>query len=337
MKSDEIVSSYELNVDGLIKDVESRKSRRIILQFPDGLLEHATKIAEKISEKTGSQTIVSLDTCYGACDLATIAASQLGADLIIHYGHAEWPGSQGVPVIYLEAFASLGIQDLLPAAKDHLSGSKRVGLVSTIQHIHELQVARRYLEDNGFKVLIGKAKGRIINDGQVLGCDYSTAKSISDRVDKFLIIAGGEFHAIGLALATKKESIIIDPYSREVSTTRGLLRRYVKSRYGCIMEARSAQNLGVVIGLKSGQLDLARAIRVRDMLEKSGRKVVLFCADNLDPERLNSIKDIDAFVVTACPRIAVDDASLFRKPVLTTDEAEMMLSEKLLEAYLKPS
>jgi 2-(3-amino-3-carboxypropyl)histidine synthase len=334
MERNEIVSSYDLELDKVVQEVKARKSKRIVLQFPDGLIEYASKIARQISAETSSETIVSLDTCYGACDLATNAASRLGADIIIHYGHARWQGKHGIPTIYVEASNSLDLSSILPSVKDLLSGSERIGLVSTVQHIQKLDEVRKYLEKNGFTVVIGKATGRVPHNGQVLGCDYSTAKSISSSVDRFVIIGGGKFHAVGLSLATRKDCITIDPFTREVATMGEMLRHYLKSRYACMMEAKTGRIFGVVIGLKSGQLDMAGAFKIRDKLEKSGKNVVLFCADNLTPDRLNSIKNIDAFVIAACPRIAIDDAALFKKPVLTIDEAEIILSDKLLEAYL---
>ena len=334
MEHDKIVSSYNFDLERVIQEVRVRRSRRIVLQFPDGLIQYASRIASEIRARTDSEAIVSLDTCYGACDLATNAASRLAADLIVHYGHARWQGKLDVPAIYVEASSSLEISSILPKIDEYLGESKRIGLVSTVQHIHMLNQVKGYLEKKGFIVLVGKATGRVPHDGQVLGCDYSTARSISGSVDRFIILGGGKFHAIGLAMATRKVCIAVDPYSGTVTTMGEGLRTYFKSRYAYIIEAKRGNTLGVVMGLKFGQLDMDRTLRVTDMLRKSGKSVVLFCADNLSPDRLNSIREIDAFVIAACPRIAVDDAGLFRKPVLTLDESEMLFSDKLLEAYL---
>nr|MDO8135311.1 diphthamide biosynthesis enzyme Dph2 [Candidatus Njordarchaeum guaymaensis] len=334
MKNSSTTTLYDPELDRVIQEVRSRKSRRILLQFPEGLLKYAAQIAERINQETGSEAIVSLDTCYGSCDLATYAASRLKADLLLHYGHAAWLGKPPIPTIYVEAFVSLDISTMLPRVKELLGNARRVGLLSTVQHIRQVGKVREFLEKNGFKAVIGKASGKVCYDGQVLGCDYSTARSISHNVDKFLLIGGGKFHAIGLALAVRRESIVVDPFSNEVFATKELLHRYLKSRYSCIMEARSVTSFGVIIGLKYGQFDLHRALSIREELLKSRKKVTLFCVDDLIPEQLNTISGIDAFVVTACPRIAIDDAELFKKPVLTPEEVEMVLSDELLEEYL---
>jgi 2-(3-amino-3-carboxypropyl)histidine synthase len=45
------------------------------------------------------------------------------------------------------------------------------------------------------------------------------------------------------------------------------------------------------------------------------------------PEVLMEFPSIEAYVNTACPRISFDDASKFRKPVLTVNEALVVVGE----------
>jgi 2-(3-amino-3-carboxypropyl)histidine synthase len=261
----------------------------------------------------------------------------LGADLIVHYGHSPWTAKASTPTLYVEAFASADINPILPKTLEFLKGAKRIGLLSTVQYIHELSKTKEFLERKGFEVIIGKASGRVRYAGQVLGCDYSSATSVSSQVEKFVLIGGGEFHSIGLSLETRKECIVVDVYSGSVSTTKELLQRFLRSRYACITEASNANRFGVIIGLKFGQLNLSEAQRVKEKLKDSGRTVTMFCVDGLDPERLNYIDGIDAFVVVACPRIAIDDVQRFKKPMLTPEELNVMLSDELLQSYLAPS
>jgi 2-(3-amino-3-carboxypropyl)histidine synthase len=330
-------SRYDLELDKVVHEVKRKKCKRIVIQMPDGLMAHALMVSAQISQATGVETIISLDTCYGACDLATQAASRLGADLIVHYGHSPWMTKSSIPTLYIEAFSSADVSPLLPKTIAFLKGGKRIGLLSTVQYIHELGKTEEFLKKKGFEVFIGKASGRVSHAGQVLGCDYSSATSISNKVDKFLLIGAGEFHSIGIALETRKECIVVDEYSGSVFTTKELLQRFLRSRYACIIEARNANRFGVIIGLKYGQLNLSEAQRARKKLMDSGRTVTMFCVDDLDPERLNYIDGIEAFVVVACPRIAIDDAPRLKKPTLTPEELNVMLSDESLQSYLAPS
>ena len=65
--------------------------------------------------------IISADPCYGACDLATAEAESLGADLIVHFGHAKLLKHEKVPTLYLEARATLPVEAAAVAAIPLLS------------------------------------------------------------------------------------------------------------------------------------------------------------------------------------------------------------------------
>ena len=42
---------------------------------------------------------------------------------------------------------------------------------------------------------------------------------------------------------------------------------------------------------------------------------------------------MDAFVSVACPRIAIDDYALHKKPIITPPELEIVLGERKWEDY----
>jgi 2-(3-amino-3-carboxypropyl)histidine synthase len=55
--------------------------------------------------------------------------------------------------------------------------------------------------------------------------------------------------------------------------------------------------------------------------------------DNIEPERVDSFRGFDALVSTACPRIAIDDRSRYRIPILTPPEVEILLGTRAIGAY----
>ena len=61
---------------------------------------------------------------------------------------------------------------------------------------------------------MGPAGGRIKHPGQVLGCCYSTAREL--YLDEYLFIGTGQFHPLGIALATGKRVVTADPITCEV-------------------------------------------------------------------------------------------------------------------------
>ena len=55
--------------------------------------------------------------------------------------------------------------------------------------------------------------------------------------------------------------------------------------------------------------------------------------DNVNPDVLLPYLDLDAFIVTACPRRAIDDSQMYKKPLITPQELEIVLNKREWENY----
>ncbi len=125
--------------------------------------------------------------------------------------------------------------------------------------------------------MIGDA-GSMMYSGQVSGCDYSNVKSIANDVDAFLFVGGGRFHALGIALATGKPTIVADPYENRAHSVNDEAHKVLKQRWACIEEAKNAKTFGVIIGLKPGQKHFDEALKIKSKLEKSGKISLPICS-----------------------------------------------------------
>jgi len=318
-------TTFNFEEKQLIEEIGKRKAKRVLIQLPDGLKMDGPRLAA-IAEKAGALAIVSADPCYGACDLATQDAESLGVDLIVHYGHSRMLQQERVPTIYIEARVKVSVKETVKKAIPFLKDWRSIGLVTTVQHVDALDEARNILLKTGKSVMIGDM-GRLKHAGQVTGCDYSNTKAISETVDAFLFIGGGKFHAIGTALTTTKPTVVAEPYEKRAYSVDDEVRRMLKQRWASISEAKKARKFGVLVGLKIGQRRLEEAVKVKEKLEKSERNATLLAIKEITPETLMQFPSIDAFVNTACPRISLDDASRFRKPILAVNELLVVLDE----------
>jgi len=326
-------STFDLEEERLKNEIGKRGAKCVLFQLPEGLKAEGPRLVS-ITEKMGAVAIVSADPCYGACDLATQDAESLGADLLVHYGHSEMAPQQRVQTIYIEAKTAVSIKPAVKKTLPLLKPWKHVGLVTTVQHVDMLGEARTILLKAGKSVAVGDA-GRLKYAGQVTGCDYSNATAVAKDVDAFLFVGGGRFHAIGVALATSKPTIVAEPYERRAYTIDEEVQKIVKQRWVSSLEAQKAKRFGVLIGLKSGQKRIDEAMRVKEKLEKKGKKATLLAMREVTPEALMQFPTIDSFVNTACPRIALDDAKKFRKPVLTINETLVIIGELTWEELLQ--
>ncbi len=325
--------TFNLEEERLTKEIQQRKAKTILIQLPEGLKGEGCHLAA-IAEKAGAVAIVSADPCYGACDMAAHEAQVLGTDLLLHYGHTKMIQENGVPIVYFEARANVGFKDAIIKALPYFERWKRIGLTTTVQHVHTIGKAKKLLLDAGKIVAVGNS-GRLKYAGQVIGCDYSNAKSIAKDVDAFLLVGGGKFHAVGLALATTKPTVVADPYEKRAYAVDGLVENVLKQRWASIREAQNARKFGILIGLKSGQTRIEKAMEIKSALETSGRETVLLAVREETSEVLMQFPHIDAFINTACPRISLDDASRFFKPVILPSEISVVLRRMTWEQLCK--
>ena len=300
---------------------------RILLQFPEGLKQGALSIAKRLEAK-GHSVFLSSSPCYGACDIAFSQAKAIGAKKIIHYGHAEFPlGKTPVPVEFVESRSDADFKPVLSLAlKDaEFAKCRKVGIVTTVQHVGQLKGIRAFLERHGKKVLVGRHGKLAKYNGQVLGCDAGSASSIDAKADCVLYFGGGAFHPIAVALACDKRVLSADPFSGRVSWLDDERRKHEKRRMGLLALGMQAKSFGILVSTKPGQTHLKPAEALKKRLEKAGRQAAILVADRIEPEALANFRSFDFFVNTACPRIAIDDYSGFGKPIINlSDAAELV-------------
>jgi 2-(3-amino-3-carboxypropyl)histidine synthase len=324
---------FDFEEERIKQEIIKLDAKRVLLQMPEGLKPDAPKLA-KIVETCGAVAIISADPCYGACDIAVSEAEGLGVDLIVHFGHAKMVKHEPIPTIYVEARATVTVDEAVEKSLPLLKDYTIVGLATSVQHLQALNHAREILTRAGKTVIVGDT-GQIAYQGQVIGCNYSNAKSIADEVEAFLFVGGGMFHALGIALNTSKPTIIADPYDNRAYSINAEAQKILKQRFASLQEAKNAKKFGIFVGLKPGQRHLDNALIVKALAEKNGKAAYLLAAREITPETLLEFPSIDAYVNTACPRVSLEVTGKFQKPVLTVNEFMVVCGESSWENMLK--
>ena len=314
------MNMFDLEEEKLVAEIMGRGARRILLQLQDGLKAEGPGLANLVRAKTGAEVFVSATPAWGACDLSLDAASRLKADLLVHYGHNEFlrDGSNGIPVLYVPARSKHEVIPVVEKSIPLLQG-KKIGLATTVQHLHTLPDVEKLLEARGFTVQVPGRGPWAHETGQVLGCDYFGLRRIQPQVDSFLIV-GSYFHGLGAALSVEKPTVLADPYDGTVRSLDADRDRIIRQRYAMIEKARKSNRFGIIVSTKPGQCNPHVALSILQQLEDRGKSGVLLYADEIVPEKLMDFADIEVFVDTACPRLALDDPERFPKPILTRDE-----------------
>lgn len=96
----EIDEKYDLELERVINTINREKSKKVLLQFPEGMKPYSTVILQELEAKTKSKCFIWLGSCFGACDVP-IEVQRLGVDLIVQFGHSDWEygSDSGVSVL----------------------------------------------------------------------------------------------------------------------------------------------------------------------------------------------------------------------------------------------
>jgi len=301
--------------------IEARKPVSVALNGPDGLLPKVQDLALRIGKNFGIPTYLLADTTWGTCDLNSNGAEVLNAEILFNIGHTSSMETFEKNVIMIDAFDNISFDRVVKKCTELLQG-KTISLITDSQHLNQIESIKNVLEENGVNVKIGKGSGQL-NDGQVFGCEFYPATEMIDNVDANVFLGQSNFHAAGVALATNKPTYILDPYFNEIREITDFARKLQKKATLEIYKAVDAETFGVIVGLKEGQISKLTALKFKKELESVGKIVHLIALTDITNERLRNLKDIDAFIQVACPRISTDNR--FDKPLLSTPQAVALM------------
>ncbi|MDE1762092.1 MAG: diphthamide biosynthesis enzyme Dph2 [Candidatus Micrarchaeota archaeon] len=296
---------------------------KLLLQFPEGLKQFAMQHARKY-ESEGHEVFISATPNFGACDLAIEEAKAIGAEKLIHFGHAEF-SRVDFPVEYIFHTVDASL-DTLPESLPELEKYNTIGLVTTIQHVHQIEEVKAFFEKAGKTVLIGKPYGFAKHNGQILGCDIGSAASLDRKVDCFVYFGGGLFHPLGAVYSTTKPFLAIDPFIRKQMWLDSYRQEHKKRERAKIMRSIEAKRFGILVSTKNGQTNMNLAKVLKKKTELSGCEAAILIANTFDFDYLNNLMEFDAFVNTACPRLTTDDNERLRKPLLSANNLIELLS-----------
>ncbi|MFP4529653.1 MAG: diphthamide biosynthesis enzyme Dph2 [Halodesulfurarchaeum sp.] len=311
---------WDYELERVAEAVRERDAESVGLQFPEGIKRRAPGVVDDLQTLLPEPVTlyISGEANFGACDLDTDLMRR--TDLFVHFGHSPMVESEGV--LYVPLRSNVDVIPIMERAVEHLEIGE-VGLVTTAQHMNTFEEMQSFLEDRGFTVQTRRGDDRLTHEGQVLGCNYASAKVPADQV---LYVGGGGFHPSGLAMDNPdKQVVIADPVNNVVKPASA--EKFVKQRYAAIHAAMDADTWGIIAGTKIGQ----RRHGIAEELAAENDDAYLLTLDEITPDHLRNF-GLDAYVNTACPRITTDDGPQFDQPLLTPQEYRIAIGEEPMDA-----
>lgn len=299
-------------ITGLLK---RKRAKRIMVQVPEGLKTSVQGLSDAL-EKNGFEVLVSIEPCFGACDLRDREAKALDCDALLHIGHADMGVASEVPVIYYDYFMD---HDFVPLLRDFANQIKykNICLVTTVQFLGAIKAAKKFMESRGFSVRDG---------GKIMGCDAGLAKKYEKVVDCYLFIGSGRFHPLGLQERVGKPVLFLDIENRRLENLIGKKNKSEIRRRLRIEKAIGMKNFGILVSTKPGQSKIKLALKIRSGLKAAGKNAYVLVGDCFTAEKLLGMR-IDVLVNTSCPRIR-DDYEQFNKVILNPEDVELLLKDE---------
>ena len=321
---------FDLQIEDIESWIRGRGFTSVALQLPEGLKIRATELSDRIFKDTGATAVILGYPCYGACDLFTSYKNY--AQGLVHFGHSPIPNlPQDPDVMYVEARAEVDIAESVKRVAGTLPS--RIGLLASVQYVGLISKAKEILESEGKTVFVGRGDSRICYPGQVLGCNCSAAVAVQDEVDCYLFLGEGDFHPLAATFGVERKVVILNPITGEVRSVDDVKDRILRRRFAAIELARPAEKYLVIVCGKIGQYRPTEVERISGLLREAGKEVYTLVTDEVSPQTLIPFK-VDAYVNTACPRIAMDDSVRYAHPMLTIPEAEIVLGKRTWDDYV---
>lgn len=305
--------------------------RRVAVQVPAGLTRGARELADTLRREGQVDVVLVGRACFGACDFPS-PDEVPGVEALVVLGHSPIPNVRlSLPTYFVEMRHPGGDVEALAATLAESPLPRRLGLVASVQHLDLVGPIEAAARSRGFEFISGSGDHRLAYPVQALGCNYTSAEQVASRVDGFLFLGTGEFHPRGLALAVDRPVWALDPLTGELAPPIDRAR-LIRDRLLMIAQCQGARKWGVLVSTFAGQDRSPTALALIRKARARGREAEAIVFGRLDPADLVG-RDFDAYVNTACPRIALDDAGLYSRPMLTPPEFLQALGERPLTDY----
>lgn len=324
--------NYNFEVHKTIWKIKQTNSRRVLLQFPEGLIRFGpilVDIMQAFLNETGEAEVRFItmgDLTYGACCIDDYLAASLGCDLIVHYAHSCLVPintlNSGIKYLYIFLDIKFDMDHLIECVKHNFKPNiHNIALASTVQFVATIHSLAKRLTSEGFNITLPQS--RPLTSGEVLGC---TAPKLESTVNTILFVCDGRFHLEALMIANPRvDAYRYDPYSRKLTHEVYEFEQMYQQRYSAIDIAIRTMRNGGTFGFVLGTLGRQGSEKVYDrLIDQLNNRTKCKSLKVMMPEVVqNTLKEfdsVDVWVQVACPRLSIDWGSFFHAPLLNPYE-----------------
>ncbi|KAL7422699.1 Diphthamide biosynthesis protein 1 [Cryptotrichosporon argae] len=105
----DLPGNYNFEIHKTIHHIRRDGIKTVALQMPEGLMIYGCAIADIVERFTGALPLLLADVTYGACCIDDFTAREMGAEMIVHYGHSCLIPVSQTSIKTLYVFVEIGI------------------------------------------------------------------------------------------------------------------------------------------------------------------------------------------------------------------------------------
>ncbi|KAL7720912.1 2-(3-amino-3-carboxypropyl)histidine synthase subunit 1 [Entamoeba marina] len=324
---------FDLKENDIVNEVLNRHCKRVVLQFPEGLIKEGVWLQARLEERIPEvEFILYTDYVYGACCVDDRFTSYIQSDFLIHFGHSPLipPKCLKVESMYIPVVAQISIEPLMNAINTTINKSKELAIVATIQYQPYLTQLKEELKE--FQVVLPSIDP--LPEGITLGC---TVPPLNKNGISVVFIGGGLFHAEAVAYNYPDNKVYsYDPRNETllpVSVDKERFKQIMVKKIEC---ARNESYIGIITSTLGRQGNHLVTDNIINLLKENGKIPIITYADEISTALLDSYTDVKVWIQVACPRLSIDWGEDFRQVLITPYEAFVAFSNDTFDLDFIP-
>ncbi len=314
------------DLEALIKILDKYRGKKVVIEGSETYL---TRISNHLDLSTYN-VYLNPNPRFGACDIDTPLYDAIQPDVVIHIGHNPFPQtfsslqSKPYKILFLpmlEALEERKVAHILEALREALDNGKKYGVVYSIQYKKYSDIIVDLLRAEGFNLILPHHLGML--RGQILGCTYRHLQNID--VDEYLVISSGLFHGLGVPLYTGVKTKLVDIHNEKIIDLSDKVNRIRSLIAWNIFRARDYRRAGIIKVVDSHQDQIGGVKAIKNLLEKKGIPYTLYPVYRVSEAVIDNLPRDVLPIIAGCPRIAIDDITRFKRPVLNLEQLQILL------------
>ncbi|KAJ2995015.1 Diphthamide biosynthesis protein 1 [Globomyces sp. JEL0801] len=283
--------NYNFEIFKSVWQIKKNNSKRVALQFPEGLLMFSLAIADILERFCNVETLIMGDVTYGACCIDDFTARDVTS----------------IKTLYVFVDIGIDVSHFVGTVRKNIEKGKKIALVSTVA-VNDLST--------DYELYVPQC--RPLSKGEILGC---TAPKLNGQ-ELLIYLGDGRFHLEAIMIANPGvSSYRYDPYSKKFTRELYDHKEMYALREEAISIAKTGKKYGLILGSSKVMDHIEKQLRERNI------EYVRILLSEILPDKLSLFNDIDVFIQIACPRLSIDWGYSYPKPLLTPYEAAVVFEQ----------